>query len=440
MMMNTGNHMKYIIAVLAFCLGVSLSCDMEPPRGNPNDPHKNTDRPAVVTTVPGAGEILVSVDSMITVTFSETVYELSVNHTSFVVLDKNRNFISGKIACDDRNVTFTPHVTLQSGQAYTVLITTGVTDYALNAMAARYEWSFQTAPRRVPETVFVEGGTYSRGSNAIMTEQYSPYPSSIVPEKLCGPEHQVTVSGFHMGKYEVTVEEYAEYCVAAGITQPQAPFGGGTIPVTNVCWYDALRYCNWLSDVMGYERCYSTADGILYTCDFSKNGYRLPTEAEWEYAARNRGTTLGEQFSGYDGANNINDYAWYGSNAQTSARPVGSKLPNALGIHDMSGNVREWCWDWNEWWLWYYEYQYALGELTQTYYDYCSANPPQINPSGFVPHADWPLTYTMRGGSFGGDFNSLRTAIHADHNHDSFDLATNRYIDAGFRICRSHVE
>lgn len=382
--MNTGNHMKYIIAVLAFCLGVSLSCDMEPPRGNPNDPHKNTDRPAVVTTVPGAGEILVSVDSMITVTFSETVYELSVNHTSFVVLDKNRNFISGKIACDDRNVTFTPHVTLQSGQAYTVLITTGVTDYALNAMAARYEWSFQTAPRRVPETVFVEGGTYSRGSNAIMTEQYSPYPSSIVPEKLCGPEHQVTVSGFHMGKYEVTVEEYAEYCVAAGITQPQAPFGGGTIPVTNVCWYDALRYCNWLSDVMGYERCYSTADGILYTCDFSKNGYRLPTEAEWEYAARSGGKD--EKYAGTSSDRELKDYAWYYLNSGGGAHPVGRKRPNGLGLHDMTGIVWEWCGDF-------------YGEK---YYRQSPRQDPKGPPSGFYR--------VLRGGSWDTDARNARAA------------------------------
>lgn len=406
--MNTGNHMKYIIAVLAFCLGVSLSCDMEPPRGNPNDPHKNTDRPAVVTTVPGAGEILVSVDSMITVTFSETVYELSVNHTSFVVLDKNRNFISGKIACDDRNVTFTPHVTLQSGQAYTVLITTGVTDYALNAMAARYEWSFQTAPRRVPETVFVEGGTYSRGSNAIMTEQYSPYPSSIVPEKLCGPEHQVTVSGFHMGKYEVTVEEYAEYCVAAGITQPQAPFGGGTIPVTNVCWYDALRYCNWLSDVMGYERCYSTADGILYTCDFSKNGYRLPTEAEWEYACRGGSATafangeITHLFCDHDPK--LEAMGWYCANSGGCTHPVADKSPNAWGFYDMHGNLFEWCQDW-------------YGEYPAT---------PQKDPAG--PETG-PGRVT-RGGSW---FSSAKTCRSASRFHWPPQSRTNLKMQ-GFRV------
>jgi sulfatase modifying factor 1 len=107
-----------------------------------------------------------------------------------------------------------------------------------------------------------------------------------------------------------------------------------------VDWNDALVYCNWLSEKEGLTPCY-TGKGILTRCDFLANGYRLPTEAEWEYAARG-GKSRGFK---YAGSNNADEVAWYASTSGGQTQPVGQKQPNELGLFDMSGNSYEWCWD-----------------------------------------------------------------------------------------------
>jgi formylglycine-generating enzyme required for sulfatase activity len=180
---------------------------------------------------------------------------------------------------------------------------------------------------RVPENmVRINGGTFTMGS-----------PSSESGRDIDeGPQHQVTVSSFFMGKYEVTQREYQ-----AIIGTNPSNFRGDNLPVENVSWYDAVEYCNRLSQREGLTPAY-TISGTNVTWNRNANGYRLPTEAEWEYACR-AGTT-----SEYNTGPSIrDDTGWYSGNSGGRTHPVGEKPPNAWGLYDMHGNVWEWCWDWH---------------------------------------------------------------------------------------------
>jgi formylglycine-generating enzyme required for sulfatase activity len=198
--------------------------------------------------------------------------------------------------------------------------------------------------------VLVEGGTFNMGS-------------SIVGET---PQHPVTVSSFYMSKYEVTRKNWQEVMGRRSVPT------GDNLPV-NVTWYDAVEYCNKLSLKEGLTPCYR-GSGDDITCDWNANGYRLPTEAEWEYAAK--GGNKDYLIYTYSGSNNPAVVAWYVDNSFKEIQPVGTNQPNSLGIYDMSGNVAEWCWDW-------------FGNYTST---------AQINPRG-PDSTDINRNRIIRGGS-----------------------------------------
>ncbi|RFU39779.1 formylglycine-generating enzyme family protein [Actinomadura logoneensis] len=141
----------------------------------------------------------------------------------------------------------------------------------------------------------------------------------------------VEVDAFQLAALPVTQELYAR--VTGG--RPSAA-SGDRLPVENVSWWDAVHFCNALSELDGLPPAYRV-HGDEVEWDASAAGYRLPTEAEWEYACR--AGTSGPHYAP------LNDIAWYRENSDGRPHDVGTKLPNAWGLHDMLGNVWNWCWD-----------------------------------------------------------------------------------------------
>jgi len=237
----------------------------------------------------------------------------------------------------------------------------------------------------VPEgMVFVKGGTFQMGSS-----------SGDDDEK---PVHSVTVSDFYIGKCEVTQGEYE---AVMGTNHSKFKDSGKDAPVERVSWYYAVEYCNKRSDKEGLDRCY-TGSGKNIKCVFNANGYRLPTEAEWEYAAKGGNKSKGYN---YAGSNTITEVAEYEGNNNESTKPVGGKQVNELGVYDMSGNVWEWCWDW--------------------YGDYSSGS--QSNPRG--PGSG--SSHVFRGGSW----YSFASRCRAAYRYDGSLGRSPRSI--GFRLVRS---
>jgi len=252
----------------------------------------------------------------------------------------------------------------------------------------------QSAPANM---VRINGGTFTMGSPASEPER----------RDWEGPQRQVTVGGFYMGKYEVTQKEYQEIMG----TNPSY-FKGDNLPVEQVSWFDAVEYCNKRSQREGLTPAYSisgSGDSRTVTWNRNANGYRLPTEAEWEYACR-AGTT-----TPFSTGNNIttsqanyNGNKPYNNNAKGEYRqkttPVGSFAPNGWGLYDMHGNVWEWCWDWYG--------AYASG--------------PQTDPVG----ASSGTYRVLRGGGGDSDAEALRSAIR---------IVINPYFrsdNLGFRLVR----
>ncbi len=169
------------------------------------------------------------------------------------------------------------------------------------------------------DMVYVEGSSFTMGDTA---------GGGSSDEK---PTHQVTLSSFYIGKYEVTQKQWQEV-----MGNNPSYFKGDDLPVEQVSWYDCVDFCNKLSQKEDLTPCYS-GSGAKITCNWNANGYRLPTEAEWEYAAKGGNKSKGLRFSG---SKKLRSVAWYYGNS-SKTNQVGQKQANELGIYDMtamSGN------------------------------------------------------------------------------------------------------
>jgi formylglycine-generating enzyme required for sulfatase activity len=281
-----------------------------------------------------------------------------------------------------------------------------------------------------PEMIFVQGGTFLMGSK-------KDDPHGAEDEK---PLHEVQVSSFYMGKYEVTFGEFKAFITETGYQTDAEKYGkcylwnytlnewdikpgvnwkydeSGKLgdfynknhPVNHVTWNDAQAYIKWLNQKTG------------------KN-YRLPTEAEWEFAAKGGlkkpKKPLGDDLSQneweyltkgglkingflFSGSNRISKVAWYRENSGAKTHPVGEKEPNELGIYDMTGNVQEWCQDWFQW------------------YDYSGSPNLDVNPISRTKSTD----KVVRGGGWFDQQSSCRVSNRAayppdfPHNSQGFRL------------------
>lgn len=255
--------------------------------------------------------------------------------------------------------------------------------------------------------VFVQGGTFEMGSSDGDTDEL--------------PVHSVTLGDFFIGKYEITQSEWAEYMPTRAYNYGR----GDNYPVYDVSYYDILIYCNKRSNAEGITPCYNIGGSIdpddwgaipqeidsiwdAVECNWAANGYRMPTEAEWEYAARG-GIYWNDHYQ-YSGNDSIDYVAWYLGNFNDptyGCKQVGTKLPNQLGIYDMTGNVWERVWDW----------------YSNTYY----STSPEDNPHG--PESG--SVTICRGGCWEIDALYCRNANRA--RGDTWGISYR----VGFRIARS---
>ena len=227
--------------------------------------------------------------------------------------------------------------------------------------------------------ISIPAGTFQMGSNF-----------GEADEK---PVHRVEVDSFEISETEITQGQYKTIMNI----NPSYFAGNDNLPVERVSWYDAVKFCNKLSDMIGYEPCYNE---ITWECDLTKNGFRLPFEVEWEYACR--AGTKTKYYTG-DSVDDLNRAGWYKDNSDFQSKPLRLKVPNAFGLYDMHGNVYEWCNDF------YISYKYK-------------------NSNTAFIKAD---RYVARGGSWYKNANECRSS------NRSYGTEEGRHPVVGIRIVRS---
>ncbi|MEE4198819.1 MAG: membrane dipeptidase [Bacteroidales bacterium] len=286
-----------------------------------------------------------------------------------------------------------------------------------------------------PEVCKIMGGNYLRLLKKVLPGQNKCFENKMViikggkfrmgdigsnGEKDEQPVHEILLDDFYISKHEVTQQQYEKIM----LHNPSC-FRGAQLPVDNVSWYDAILFCNKISRLQGLTPCYEL-NGKKVIFNKEANGYRLPTEAEWEYAARSRGRD-DQGWSGTNKISEVTEYAWIWRNSGDNylkgefsekklqknncrPHPVGTKKPNQTGIFDMSGNVFEWCWDW----------------YNENYYSASTYDNPTGPKSGDLR--------VIRGGQWTRTVDQCRTT-----NRFGFNPVMS-YAVIGFRVVRNSIQ
>lgn len=302
----------------------------------------------------------------------------------------------------EQTVELTPLRKLKNDTKYRVVITKELKDITGSNLTSEISWSFTTMKSLAENFVKVTGGMYKQGDET----------GDLWDDTK--PLHDVKLSySFLVSKYEMTFEEYDFYCEAAGIKikPDDNGWGRGKIALFNVSWFDAIKYCNWLSEQEDLPKAYNESTGAMLdgrgreTRDITKViGYRLLTEAEWEFCARGGVKGINKKNS-YSGSNEVDLVAWYATNSANRMQNIGKKYPNELGLYDMSGNAAEWC-----------------NDIYEKY-----SSEPKVNPIG----GKIGKSRVVRGGSYYSVNYNVRNAY-----RDNFYPAT-KSINIGFRIAKT---
>jgi len=241
------------------------------------------------------------------------------------------------------------------------------------------------------DMVFLPGGTFRMGNDRGNVDE--------------APAHQVKLTAFAMDKTEVTHEMF----VKVQLPNPSHWQDNSQNPVERVRWRDAKSYCNERSRLEGLTPCYDEKTRE-WDCNYAASGYRLPTEAEWEYACR----AGSDQDYSFGNADQLRQFAWYDENARERTHPVGGRKANRWGLHDLYGNVSEWCED----------------VYNPTYYQ----DSPAVNPTGpSDPGVD--VKRVMRGGSWKASADMCRASFRQGQRTGNTDACF--YTDyCGFRCVR----
>ena len=366
----------------------------------------------------------------VTATFSDILYPITITPTGAT----GSEGVTASVSTAAQGTTITLTATLGASRRV-VLSAAGVTitpsTISTSGDTATFTMPANTVDVRV---CFFTATTQSVGVVDFNMNYVPSGGTFIMGENVETTTQTVTLTkNFWMGETEVTQGLWEAVVGSWPGTEPSSEYGDGdNKPAYYVNWYDAVAFCNKLTiaddSIADSEQVYYSdatfttpyTSGMTVYADLSKKGYRLPTEAEWEYAARyidgtnwNGGDHVsGDTSADYITSTVVGDYAWYGGNNSGSggdptygSKDVGQKTANSLGLKDMSGNVMEWCYDW--------------------YAEYSGSS--ETDPTG-------PSTGSrrvLRGGSWGNSAFLLRCAVR------DFITPAFRVNDVGFRLCRT---